>query len=88
MAHRGVGWGDVVWEVIVISLVFCPNSDNYRCSTVLDRLRYAPINEMPHLPPPGAGGGFANRGGLNPHPWGPKFWLIPHYFVYYLDIIT
>ena len=48
----------------------------------------APINEMPHLPPPGAGGGFANRGELNPHPWGPKFWLIPHYFVYYLDIIT
>ena len=48
----------------------------------------APINEMPHLPPPGAGGGFANRGELNHHPWGPKFWLIPHYFVYYLDIIT
>ncbi len=56
--------------------------------TVSSIAHYAPINETPHLPPPGAGGGFANRGELNPHPWGPKFWLILHYFVYYLDIIT
>ena len=24
----GTKWGGVVWDVIVISLIFCPNSDN------------------------------------------------------------
>ena len=47
----------------------------------------APINEMPHFPPPGTGWGFAIRGEQIPHPRGPKFWLTSHCFVYYLDII-